>query len=134
MVVSTVVIKKGCSNNTTLFYISLSIITIDMTRASARVNGLVYNTSFQNKAILKPKIVIVDEINNYIGLIPGKEKTYLSCDSPCSNNSMVDGPDDVHTPILFNTMNPALYPNDFAPSQSKCPKGIVLLLIFIVTH
>jgi len=93
-----------------------------MTRASARVNGLVYNTLFQNKAILKPKIVIVDEISNYIGLITGKEKTYLSCDSPYSNNSMVDGPHDVRTLELFNTMNPALYPNDFSHSQSKCPK------------
>ena len=54
---------------------------------------------FQGRAILTPKNVIVEEINECVmSLIPGEEITYLSCDSPLANPSMVNRPDDVHTP------------------------------------
>ncbi|WJX54791.1 DNA helicase [Trifolium repens] len=61
---------------------------------------------FRDRAILAPKNNIVDTINGYIlDSIPGEEKTYLSYDSPCSSNSNVDMPDDVHTPEFLNTIN-----------------------------
>jgi len=81
-----------------------------MTRAAARVAmieciypSLLMNmhdiSFFQGRAILTPKNVIVEEINECVmSLIPGEEITYLSCDSPLANPSMVNRPDDVHTP------------------------------------
>jgi len=50
---------------------------------------------------LTPKNVIIDEINdNVLSLTSGKENTYLSCDSPYSDNQMVNRLDDVHTPYF----------------------------------
>jgi ATP-dependent DNA helicase PIF1 len=67
---------------------------------------------FQNRAILTPKNVIVDAVNDYIlDLIPGEEKVYLSYDSPCSCDSNVDIPDDVHTPEFLNTIVSSGLPN-----------------------
>jgi len=69
-------------------------------------------TFFQDRAILTPKNIIVQEINDYVmSLIPGEEKTYLSCDSPLSSNSNVNRPDDVHTPEFLNTINASGIPN-----------------------
>jgi len=37
---------------------------------------------FQNRVILSPKNTIVEKINDYmLELLPGEEKTYLSCDT-----------------------------------------------------
>jgi ATP-dependent DNA helicase PIF1 len=67
---------------------------------------------FQERAVLAPKNVIVDEINEYIlNLIPGEEKIYFSYDSPCNVNSDVDAPDDVHTPEFLNTIVSSGLPN-----------------------
>jgi ATP-dependent DNA helicase PIF1 len=61
---------------------------------------------FQDRAILTPKNVSVDEINDYmLDLIPGEEKIYLSCDSPLTKPSMMNRPDDIHTPEFLNTIN-----------------------------
>jgi ATP-dependent DNA helicase PIF1 len=68
---------------------------------------------FQNRAILTPKNIIVDAVNDYIlDLIPGKEVVYLSYDSPCSSDSNVDMPDDVHTPEFLNTIISSGLPNN----------------------
>jgi len=76
------------------------------------LDNMHYPTFFQDKAILTPKNSIVEEINEYVmSLIPGAEKTYLSCDSPLSNNSMVNRPDDVHTPEFLNTIKASGIPN-----------------------
>ncbi|CAJ2635151.1 unnamed protein product [Trifolium pratense] len=69
-------------------------------------------TYFQNRAILAPKNSIVDTINDYmLNLIPGEEKTYLSYDTPLTQN--VDGQtvDDVHTPEFLNTIYTSGLPN-----------------------
>jgi ATP-dependent DNA helicase PIF1 len=67
---------------------------------------------FKDRAILAPKNAIVDTINGYIlETIPGEETEYLSYDSPCSGNSNVDVPDDVHTPEFLNTINSSGLPN-----------------------
>jgi len=69
-------------------------------------------TYFQNRAILAPKNSIVDTINDYmLDLIPGEEKTYLSYDTPLTQN--VDGQtvDDVHTPEFLNTISTSGLPN-----------------------
>ncbi|CAJ2637477.1 unnamed protein product [Trifolium pratense] len=69
-------------------------------------------TYFQNRAILAPKNSIVDTINDYmLNLIHGEEKTYLSYDTPLTQN--VDGQtvDDVHTPEFFNTISTPGFPN-----------------------
>ncbi|GAU27991.1 hypothetical protein TSUD_373870 [Trifolium subterraneum] len=67
---------------------------------------------FRDRAILAPKNSIVDTINDYIlDLIPGDERTYLSYDSPCRTNSVVDVPDDVHTPEFLNTITTSGLPN-----------------------
>jgi ATP-dependent DNA helicase PIF1 len=69
-------------------------------------------TFFQNRAILTPKNIIVDAVNDYIlDLIPGEEVVYLSYDSPCSSDSNVDMPDDVHTPEFLNTIISSGLPN-----------------------
>jgi ATP-dependent DNA helicase PIF1 len=60
---------------------------------------------FKDMAILAPKNAIVDTINGYIlDTVPGEETVYLSYDSPCTGNSNVDMPDDVHTPEFLNTI------------------------------
>ncbi|CAJ2678422.1 unnamed protein product [Trifolium pratense] len=69
-------------------------------------------TYFQNRAIIAPKNSIVDTINNYmLDLIPGEEKTYLSYDTPLTQD--VDGQtvDDVHTPEFLNTISTSGLPN-----------------------
>jgi ATP-dependent DNA helicase PIF1 len=43
--------------------------------------------------------------------IPGEEKTYLSYDSPCSADTGIDTPDDVHTPEFLNTFVSSGHPN-----------------------
>ncbi|CAJ2668956.1 ATP-dependent DNA helicase PIF1-like [Trifolium pratense] len=67
---------------------------------------------FQNRVIVAPKNSIVDTINNYmLNLILGEEKTYLSYDTPFTQN--VDGQtvDDVHTPEFLNTISTSGLPN-----------------------
>jgi len=67
---------------------------------------------FRDRAILTPKNLIVDEINNYVmSLIPGEERIYLSCDSPCPNSTVANRPDDIHTPEFLNTINASGLPN-----------------------
>lgn len=46
-----------------------------------------------------------------LDLIPGEEKTYLSCDSPCNDTPSVGGPDDVHTPEFLNTITTSGLPS-----------------------
>jgi len=54
---------------------------------------------------LAPKNSIVDVINDYVlDLIPGEEKTYFSCDTPCNDNPNAGGPDDIHTQEFLNTI------------------------------
>ncbi|AES82104.1 PIF1-like helicase [Medicago truncatula] len=66
----------------------------------------------RDRAILTPKNVIVDEINNYVmSLIPGEERIYLSCDSPCPSSIVANRPDDVHTPKFLNTISASGLPN-----------------------
>jgi len=61
---------------------------------------------FEHRAILTPKNVIIDEINDYVlSQTPNEEKTYLSCDSPYADNQMIDRPDDVQTLEFLNTVN-----------------------------
>lgn len=46
---------------------------------------------FEHRAILTPKNIIVDEINDHVmSLILGEENAYLSGDSPCSDSRMVN--------------------------------------------
>lgn len=60
---------------------------------------------FQDMAILAPKNDIVDMINDYmLSLIPGDQKTYLSLDSPQSDNPELGNPDNIHTPEYLNTI------------------------------
>jgi len=67
---------------------------------------------FQDRAILTPKNVNVDEINEYMmDLIPGEEKVYLSCDSPSSGPSMENRSNDIYTPEFLNTINASGLPN-----------------------
>jgi ATP-dependent DNA helicase PIF1 len=67
---------------------------------------------FCSRAILAPKNAIVDSVNEYImDRIPGEEKTYLSYDSPCNSDKVIDSPDDVHTPEFLNTIVSSGLPN-----------------------
>jgi len=67
---------------------------------------------FKDRAILTPKNLTVDEINDYMmSLIPGEEKIYLSCDSPINKSSMSGRLDDIHTPEFLNTINASGIPN-----------------------
>jgi ATP-dependent DNA helicase PIF1 len=67
---------------------------------------------FKDRAILTPKNLIIDEINDYMmSLIPGEEKIYLSCDSPLNKPSMSSRPDDIHTSEFLNTVNVSGIPN-----------------------
>jgi hypothetical protein len=67
---------------------------------------------FKDRAILTAKNVIVDEINNYVlNMIPGEERVYLSCDSPCPSNTMANRQDDILTPEFLNSINSSGLPN-----------------------
>jgi len=66
---------------------------------------------FQDRAKLTPKNVTIEEINEYVMSLPGEEKTYLSCDTSLSSNSMPSGMDDIHTPKFLNTVNASDIPN-----------------------
>jgi ATP-dependent DNA helicase PIF1 len=44
-------------------------------------------------------------------LIPGEEKVYLSCDSPSTKPSMMNMPDDIHTPEFLNSINASVIAN-----------------------
>ncbi|XP_045820726.1 ATP-dependent DNA helicase PIF1-like, partial [Trifolium pratense] len=69
-------------------------------------------TYFQNRAILAPKNSIVNIINDYmLDLIPGEEKTYLSYDTPLTQNVDSQTVDDVHTPEFLNTISMSGLPN-----------------------
>jgi ATP-dependent DNA helicase PIF1 len=52
------------------------------------------------------------KLNNYVmSLIPGEERIYLSCDSPCPRSTVANRPDDVHTPEFLNTISAYGLPN-----------------------
>lgn len=40
-----------------------------------------------------------------MSLIPGEERTYLSCDTPIGNNSVSIRPNDIRTPEFLSTIN-----------------------------
>lgn len=81
---------------------------------------------FQDRAILTPKNVTVDEINAFVlSLMPGEEVTYLSCDSHLANPSMVNRPDDVHTPEFLNTITASGLPNH----KIKLKVGVPVMLL-----
>ncbi|XP_039688735.1 uncharacterized protein [Medicago truncatula] len=81
---------------------------------------------FQDRAILTPKNSTVEEINEYVmSLIPGEEKTYLSCDSPLSTNSSATRPDDIHTPKFLNTITASSIPNH----KIKLKVGVPIMLL-----
>ncbi|KEH21931.1 PIF1-like helicase [Medicago truncatula] len=54
-----------------------------------------------------------------------EEKTYLSCDSPLSTNSMASRPDDIHTPEFLNTINASGIPNH----KLKLKVGVLIMLL-----
>jgi ATP-dependent DNA helicase PIF1 len=60
-----------------------------------------------------------------MSLIPGEEKTYLSCDSPLSSNSMVNRPDDVHTLEFLNTITAFGIPNH----KIKLKVGVPIIML-----
>ena len=67
---------------------------------------------FKDRAILAPTNAIVELVNEYmLSLMPGDEKTYLSCDSKCSADSNVCGLGDVHTLEFLNTITASGLPN-----------------------
>jgi ATP-dependent DNA helicase PIF1 len=81
---------------------------------------------FQDRAILTPKNATVEKINEYVmSLIPGEEKTYLSCDSPLSRNSMINRPGDVHTPEFLNIVTASGIPNH----KIKLKVGVLIMLM-----
>ena len=84
---------------------------------------------FKDRAILAPTNTIVDLVDNYmLSLMPDDEKTYLSCDSPCSANSTIGGPADVHTPKFLNTITTFGLPNHLL----KLKVGVPVMLLRIV--
>jgi ATP-dependent DNA helicase PIF1 len=90
------------------------------------INNMHETSFFQDRAILTPKNVTVEEINDYVlSLIPGEEMTYLSCDSPLSNPSTVNRPDDVHTPEFLNTITASGLPNH----KIKLKVGVPVMLL-----
>jgi len=81
---------------------------------------------FQNRAILTPKNVTVEEINAFcLSLMTGEEVTYLSCDSHLANPSMVNRVEDVHTPEFLNTITASGLPNH----KIKLKVGVPVMLL-----
>jgi len=67
---------------------------------------------FQDRAILAPTNDIVDSLNNYIlSMIPGEKKTYLSVDSPSTQDENINSPDQILTPEFLNTVKSSYLPN-----------------------
>jgi ATP-dependent DNA helicase PIF1 len=76
------------------------------------LDGMTDISYFQVKAILAPTNAIVDQINDYmLDLIPGEEKTYLSYDTPLTQNGNCDAVDDVNTSEFLNTINASGLPH-----------------------
>lgn len=81
---------------------------------------------FKERAILTPKNEVVELINDYmLSLIPGEVKTYLSFDTPCEQNESHDGPDNIHTPELLNTIKASGLPNH----ELKLKVGVPVMLL-----
>jgi len=67
---------------------------------------------FQNRAILAPKNLIVEKVNEYVlDLLPGEERIYLSYDTPVTSKTGTNVVDDVHTPEFLNTIVASGLPN-----------------------
>ncbi|CAI8604220.1 unnamed protein product [Vicia faba] len=81
---------------------------------------------FQDRAILTPKNEIVELINDYmLSLIPGEVKTYLSFDIPCEQSETLDGPYNILTPELLNTIKASGLPNH----ELKLKVGVPVMLL-----
>jgi len=81
---------------------------------------------FKDRAILAPTNAIVELVSDYVlSLMPGDEKTYLSCDSTCNANSSIGGPGDIHTPEFLNTISASGLPNHVL----KLKVGVPVMLL-----
>ena len=81
---------------------------------------------FQDRAILAPKNEVVDTLNDYmLDLLLGEAKSYLSYDTPCSQDENVDGQHNIHTPEFLNTMTASGFPNH----EIKLKVGVPVMLL-----
>lgn len=89
------------------------------------------HTYFQQRVILTPKNDIANHINDYMSAqLPGEEQTYLSIDSPHSDNIHSDRIDNVHSSEFLNTISSSGLPNHIL----KLKIGVPVMLLRNVDH
>jgi len=81
---------------------------------------------FQDRAILAPTNDIVDSLNNCILLmIPSEKKTYLSVDSPSTQDENINSPDKILTLEFLNTVKYSGLPNH----ELNLTDGVPIMLL-----
>ncbi|CAH9113026.1 unnamed protein product [Cuscuta europaea] len=84
-----------------------------------------------SRAILAPTIDERDKINDYmLGLIPGEERTYLSCDSASSSDSDSELLQDIHSPEFLNSIKCSGVPSH----ELKLKVGVSVMLMRNIDH
>ncbi|XP_045793087.1 uncharacterized protein LOC123888169 [Trifolium pratense] len=67
---------------------------------------------FEDQAILAPTLEVVEDVNDYVlSLIPGEEKTYFSCDTPCKSDEDYEVQSDWFTSEFLNDIKCSGIPN-----------------------
>jgi ATP-dependent DNA helicase PIF1 len=67
---------------------------------------------FEDQAILAPTLEVVQEVNDFVlSMIPGEEKDYLSCDTPCKSDEDYEVQSDWFTSEFLNDIKCSGIPN-----------------------
>ncbi|MCH79884.1 ATP-dependent DNA helicase PIF1 [Trifolium medium] len=67
---------------------------------------------FEDQAILGPTLEVVEQVNDFVlSMIPGEEKHYLSCDTPCKSDEDYEVQSDWFTSEFLNDIKCSGIPN-----------------------
>ncbi|PNY15928.1 ATP-dependent DNA helicase PIF1 [Trifolium pratense] len=67
---------------------------------------------FEDQSILAPTLEVVEQVNDFVlSMIPGEEKSYLSCDTPCKSDEDYEVQSDWFTSEFLNDIQCSGVPN-----------------------
>ncbi|MCH80586.1 ATP-dependent DNA helicase PIF1 [Trifolium medium] len=70
------------------------------------VTNIQNDNFFEDQAILAPTLEVVQQVNEFVlSMIPGEEKQYLSCDTPCKSDEDYEVQGDWFTSEFLNDIN-----------------------------
>ncbi|MCI03043.1 ATP-dependent DNA helicase PIF1 [Trifolium medium] len=76
------------------------------------VTNITQPNCFDDGAILAPTLEVVEQVNDFVlSMIPGEEKEYLSCDTPCKSDEDYDVQSDWLTSEFLNEIKCSGIPN-----------------------